>query len=144
MPLKIRDALPTDAAAVTRLMQALAQSEDYPSPITEAYVPHFLSHPGSGALLAEWEDRIVGLLCYTLVPNLFHAGDSCLIQELVVDSEYRGKSIGRSLMYAIIEIAKQHDCKEISISAMPDNFIAINLYKSVGLTEEAVYLETHL
>lgn len=143
MAFKMKDAAPSDSKDVLQLIQELAAHEGYSSPLTESYVTQYLAHFGCGILLAERDDQIIGLLSYSFIPNLFHAGNTCLIKELVIKSEYRGKGIGSALIQAIIERAEQHDCKEISISAMPENIPAINLYRSMGFEDEAVFLEKH-
>lgn len=144
MSLTIKDAVLDDAADITRLIQMLAIDEDFPSHLTEEFIPKFLSHPGCGVLLAISDGQTIGMLSYSIQPNLFHAGDTCTIQELIVESDFRGQGIGSALIKAILEKAEQYGCMEVSISAMPDNLKAIALYRGLGLDEEAVYLEKHL
>ncbi len=144
MAININHATPSDAENITRLIQTLAANEGSQSPLTDNYVPEFLSHPGCSVLLAKWDNQIVGLLSYSVQPNLYHAGLSCSIQELVVETGFRGKGIGSALINALLEQATQLGCKEVSISALPDNQKAIKLYRSLGLVDEAVYLEKHL
>lgn len=140
----IKEATTNDISNITYLIHMLAIDGDFESPLTDDYALEFLSHSGCGVLLAECDGQIVGMLSYTVQPNLFHAGDTCTIQELVVDAKYRNRGIGSALINTILEKAEQSGFKEVSISAMPDNLKAITLYRSLGLDEEAVYLEKHL
>ncbi|MEI6724671.1 MAG: hypothetical protein WCN81_00435, partial [Actinomycetes bacterium] len=84
MPVTIRHAGPGDEPAVVELVQELAVVADYPTPIDEHYVRHYLASPVSDLLLAVDEGAPVGLLSYAIVPGLFHAADFGIIEALVV------------------------------------------------------------
>lgn len=142
--MRIREAALDDAEMAVALIQQLAESASEASPITTEYVADYLVTPGSAVLLAEEEGRIIGLLSYSVRPNLYHAAPSCLIEELVVRSVARGRGVGTVLLKAVLERARAAGCIEVSISAMPDNTRAIALYKRLGFTDEAVFLEQHL
>ena len=79
------------------LVQELAVTDDYPTTVDEHYVRHFLASPVSGILLALDDSAPVGLVSYAVVPGLFHAADSGLIEALVVTEGRRGEGIGRRL-----------------------------------------------
>ena len=84
MPITVRDARPGDEATVVQLVAELAQTIAETSPLTERYVGEYLAFPGCGILLAEEDNHAVGLLSYSMRPNLYHAAQSTLIEELVV------------------------------------------------------------
>ena len=113
------------------------------SPVTEAYVLHYLSGTDRKILLARRQNKTQGLLSYSMRPDLFHAGSSVLIEELVVDKEARGQGLGSALMQTLLERARQLDCKELCLAVMPENEGAIRFYKRHGLVEEALFLEMH-
>lgn len=142
MNLHVREAMVADARAVIELIRELAQTGGESSPITEQYVQEYLASPGSRILLAIENDRAVGLLSYSTRPNLFHAGDSCLIEELVVREAERGRGVGNALVSELLRRVAA-TCAEVSVSTMPDNIDAQRFYKSHGLTDEAVFLERH-
>ncbi|MGE5560741.1 MAG: N-acetyltransferase family protein [Chloroflexota bacterium] len=140
----MREAESGDAPQIMDLIRELAATNDETSRITEAYVEEYLSFPGCGALVAEEEGEIVGLLSYSVRPNLYHAGDTALIEELVVSGRSRGKGIGSALVREMIALAEALGCEEISVSTMPDNEGAQRFYRQHGLVDEAVLLEKHL
>jgi hypothetical protein len=80
----IHHAGPFDAAAIVRLIQELAESLGEQSPITPDYTQNYFSTPGRGILLAEQDGASIGLLSYSIRPNLYHAAPTALIEELVV------------------------------------------------------------
>ena len=144
MAITIRDAGPGDEPAVVDLIQELATSEDYPTTIDEHYVRHYLASPVSDLLLAVDEGAPVGLLSYAIVPGLFHAADSGIIEALVVAEGRRSEGIGRQLLTAGVRKLEEAGCAEISISVEADNEAAQKLYLDAGLTEASVYLEKHI
>jgi ribosomal protein S18 acetylase RimI-like enzyme len=87
---------------------------------------------------------VQGLLSYSVRADLFHAGNSVLIEELVVNEVYRGEGIGGALMDALFERLSVLNCKETCLAVMPDNEGAIRFYKRYGLTDEALFLERHI
>lgn len=144
MSLRIRDAVPGDEPAIALLIRALGEAGDYESPVQEEDAARYLASPGCGALLAEEEGEAVGLLSYSIRFDLFHAANSCLIDELVVAEGHRGQGIGGALLDEVIRRAAAAGCVEVSVTTMPDNEEAQRLYRSHGLVEEAVFLEMHL
>ncbi len=144
MPVTIRHAGPGDEPAVVELIQELALAADYPSPIDEHYVRHYLASSVSDLLLAVDEGAQVGLLSYAVVPGLFHAADSGIIEALVVAEGRRGEGIGRHLLKHAVRVLEEAGCAEISISVDAGNAAAQKLYFDCGLTEASVYLEKHV
>jgi ribosomal protein S18 acetylase RimI-like enzyme len=141
----IREASTNDAAAICELIQALAGSIGETSPITEAYVRAYIATPGNLILLAldAAGGRPVGLLSCSIRPNLYHAGPSALIEELVVAERARGSGVGGELLTELLGRLDAAGCAEVSVTTMPDNDGAIRFYRRHGLTEEAVFLEKH-
>jgi ribosomal protein S18 acetylase RimI-like enzyme len=139
----VREAKNSDAAMIVQLIGELAATGGEHSPITEAYVAKYLASPVSRILLAEVQGQIAGLLSYSLRPDLYHAGDSCLVEELIVSEMFRGQGIGSALLMALMTRLEAAGCAEVSVSTMPDNVQAIHFYQKHGLTDEALFLEKH-
>ena len=140
----IRDATPADSAAIASLIQDLAQSTGETSPITPTYVNTYLAFPGCSIMLAEEDGQIAGLLSYSIRPNLYHNGDTALIEELIVKSAWRDRGVGSTLLEALLARLKTSGCVEVSVTTLPDNQGAVRFYRAHGLVDEAVYLEKHL
>jgi ribosomal protein S18 acetylase RimI-like enzyme len=140
---QIRAARPNDANAIAQLVRELAASMGEVSPITNTYVSIYLAFQGCGALLAVLDGTIVGLLSYSMRPNLYHAGPCGLIEELVVRDSARGQGIGRALVVEALRLFESMGCAEASVSTLPDNAGAQRLYRSLGLNDESLLLEHH-
>jgi len=141
--IQIRDAVKQDAAEVVRLVRVLVDDDDETSEVSEEFVHEYLAYPGCGILLAYEDKDMLGLLSYSMRPNLYHAGNSCLIEELLVDAAARSRGIGGMLVSAIMEKAEAAGCAEISVSSMLDNGGVIRFYRKHGFGDDAVYLERH-
>lgn len=139
----IRDANLEDASAIVGLISEHATIAGERSPITEAYVAIYLSNPASRILLAEIQNRVVGLLSYSLRPNLYHAGPSCLIEELIVEEATRGHGVGSALVAELFSRLPALACAEVSVTVMFTNQQAIRFYRRHGLAEEVLSLEMH-
>ena len=144
MAVTIRDAGPGDEPVIVEMIQELAVSFDCPTTIDEHYVRHFLASPVSDVLLAFDDDAVVGLLSYAMVPGLFHAADSGVIESLVVTEGRRGEGIGRQLLRTAVRILEEAGCAEIAVSTAADNEAAQKLYCDAGLIEASVLLEKHV
>jgi len=153
MTVIVRQVGPGDETIVVELIQELAQttlalaasaSVGETSPITEGYVREYLAYPGCGILLAEEDGHAVGLLSYSIRPNLYHAANSALIEELVVRESARNRGVGSALMTELLHRLPSMGCAEVSVSTLPDNEGAKRFYRSHGLVDGAVFLEKHL
>jgi len=142
-PINIQPASAADTDSVVRLVKELAQNENEPCDLTPAFVLEYLAFPGSNILLAWDGGQVVGLLSYNVRPGLYHAGSSCLIEELVVQSSARSRGVGGLLIEEVLRRTEALGCKEVSVSTMSDNTGAIRFYTRHGFEEGAVYLERH-
>ena len=139
----IREATLADAMAIVRLINEHAVSSGEQTLVTEAYVATYLVSSTSKILLAEVQNRVVGLLSYSIRPDLFHAGQSCLLEELVVEEAARGQGVGSALVTELFSRLTLLACAEVSVAVMSTNQRTIKFYRTHGLTEEALFLEKH-
>jgi len=145
MPLSmlIREAKLQDADSIVRLIAEHAAANGERSPLTSDYVAQYLTSAVSQILLAEQHDQVIGLLSYSLRPDLYHAGEACLIEEVIVDAPLRGQGVGSALLAELLSRLEATGCSEVALAVMPDNASAIKLYRQHGLTDEALFLEKH-
>lgn len=143
MTIGIRQAGAGDGPAIAEMIQELAATSGDVSPVTAAYAEDYLRAARSLVLLAEDADRPVGMLTYSVRPNLYHAGPSAMIEELVVRAGYRGRGVGSALIDALLAQLVEIGCTEVSVATMPDNEAAQRFYRQHGFVDEAVFLERH-
>ena len=88
-------------------------------------------------------EEVLGLVSFSFRPSLYHAADTCLVDELVVQPHARSKGIGALLLDEAIRLAGDHGCAEISLSVMASNAEALRFYRRHGFEDEALLLEHH-
>ena len=66
------------------------------------------------------------------------------VSEIHVDESYRNRGVGKTLLYAVECIAREHGYSALYIHAEGDNDTALRLYKSEGFVTERVQLRKEL
>jgi ribosomal protein S18 acetylase RimI-like enzyme len=139
----VRESRLEEAGIVVLLIRELVEMDGENSRISEDDARLFLQKPENTVLVAEVDGQVVGLLSYTVSFDLWHAGDCCLIRELIISHQHRQHGLGGLLLEEVFRRAERSHWMEVSVSTMPDNFPAIALYKKHGMTDEGVLLERH-
>ncbi|MER5436422.1 GNAT family N-acetyltransferase [Streptomyces sp. NPDC002588] len=95
-------------------------------------------------LVAESGARLVGYL--RLVPPTPLAANAHVrqIQGLAVSDEARGQGVGRALLRAAVETAREHGARRITLRVLAHNTPARKLYESEGFVVEGVLPEEML
>jgi ribosomal protein S18 acetylase RimI-like enzyme len=141
---EIRKATLKDILAIVSLIRELAQAGGETSPISEAYAAGYLAAPDSRVLLAEDSSGVTGLLSYSVRPDLYHAGLCCMVEELVVAGDKRGRGTGGALLEVLLAQGQASGWVEVSVGVMRENLRAQEFYRRHGLLDEALLLEKHL
>lgn len=139
----IREGTPVDGEVAAQLIAELADSIGETASPTAEYVETYLGFPGSRIFLAEQDGQVVGLLSFSIRPNLYHAESCCLVDEVVVAEKARGRGVGKALVQRLMLYAKEAGCAEVSLSVMPGNTRAREFYRSLGFADEAILMEIH-
>ena len=64
--------------------------------------------------------------------GLWWAAEDCLLEDLFVRDHARGTGLGRALVTAVIEVARERGCRRIELDANEGNAAALALYESFG------------
>lgn len=83
-------------------------------------------------LVAETKDKaIIGFATY--FPVYFSwSGKAMYVDDLFVKDNFRNKGIGKQLLNAVINMAKENGCKKVRWQVSDWNVNAIDFYKSLG------------
>lgn len=93
----------------------------------------FLAPSEDGLLLgARQEGRLVGYACLYWHFSSTKATEAVLMNDLYVDESVRGKGVGRALIEASAEVARERGAPIVEWSTAPDNHTAQRLYDSTG------------
>jgi ribosomal protein S18 acetylase RimI-like enzyme len=94
--------------------------------------------------VAVLDDKVVGLMSTVVYKTFFHPGGTMLINELVVDKNFRGRGIGELFINKIKQLSKEKKLNEVEVSTSFENKKAIDFYKKKGFTDESILLGMEL
>jgi GNAT superfamily N-acetyltransferase len=132
----IRDATPTDTAALLKLIRDLAAYEKEPDAVeaTEADLDRALFGPDPKvfAAVADQDGRVVGLALYFFTFSTWTGRHSLYLEDLIVDPSQRGRGLGRALVSELAARAVAQGCARMEWSVLDWNQPAIGFYRSLG------------
>ena len=108
------------------------------------FFARFIAPSENGMLLGAWrEDELLGYAClYWHFTSLVPA-ETVLMNDLFVAASARGQGIGRALIKASADIARQRGAHHLEWAAAPSNKTAQRLYDSTG-AERSTWIEYEL
>lgn len=145
MDIIIRKATEKDSHKIWILMKELAVFEKYIDSF--AITPEVVknsgfrkSPPDFHCIVAEDNDKIVGILVYYFLPYTAQNKPAIYMKELYVDENYRGRKIGERLMNALWDEALVHNCEQIKWTVAPWNKAGQKFYERLGANQNNEWL----
>jgi GNAT superfamily N-acetyltransferase len=84
-------------------------------------------------MVAEDGGRVVGTATIIIIANIGHGGKPwAAVENVVVDEEYRGRSVGTRLMIAVGDIARRLGCYKLVLSSNATRVEAHEFYRRLG------------
>lgn len=83
-------------------------------------------------LMAQKDNRIIGIAYVSFNWTLEHCGKSAWLEELYVIPEWRNHGVGRSLLSTVIQRARSCGCAAIDLEVDQSHAQAENLYRRAG------------
>jgi GNAT superfamily N-acetyltransferase len=141
--LTFRFAAAADFAAVLELASQLASHIDAEAPpLTAAQFEGYYVSPDAPMrlLVAVHDDRVVGLISWTLTHELYSADTRVYISDVSVDYAHRGQGIGTALMAEVASWALAHNASKLGWEVWHRNLSAKAFYEGFGasIDQEAV------
>ena len=84
------------------------------------------------ALVAEYQGRVTGLVHYIFHRSTTRLRDVCYLQDLFTVEHLRGKGIGRQLILAVYDAARQAGCSRVYWQTQASNTKGRALYDTVA------------
>ena len=113
--------------------QRFYEVEEIDEERNRTFFRRFLAPSEDGLLLgARHEGRLAGYACLYWHYSSLEAVESVLMNDLYVVEEARGKGVGRALIEATAEVARERGVPFVEWSTAPDNQTAQRLYDSTG------------
>jgi RimJ/RimL family protein N-acetyltransferase len=141
----IRTGVLEDAEAILNIQNSVIAEGDYLITVSEEFnktpsqqrdwIRGILENERTTLIVAELNSEIVGWIVFQSQnrKRMTHTGSF----GMMVSKNYRSKGIGKLLLKALLDWAKQNPLIEkVSLGVFSTNHRAINLYKSMGFIEE--------
>jgi ribosomal protein S18 acetylase RimI-like enzyme len=133
--LKVRRAGPEDAAEVARLLHDFNREFGEPTPPVDVLAERALrmiSEEEIHVLLAG--DGPDGIAQLSFRTSIWSGEPDAYLQELYVVPARRGEGLGRALLDAAMELARERGATHIDLGTSEDDTAARGLYESTGFT----------
>lgn len=96
-------------------------------------IKHFISHPEEGTqLVAEMNGELIGFTTLNTIWSTTQMQNIGLLNDIFVDPNQRIKGVGKQLMEATIQLAKDKGFPMMRLLTAADNVIAQQLYDRTG------------
>jgi GNAT superfamily N-acetyltransferase len=93
----------------------------------------FSTYPNFSLYVAILEDIVVGTFELLIMDNLGHKGSpSGIIEDVVVDENYRSKGIGARMMEHALHVCQGHNCYKLTLSSNLKRERAHQFYEKLG------------
>ncbi|HWN72881.1 MAG TPA: GNAT family N-acetyltransferase [Solirubrobacterales bacterium] len=113
--------------------QRFYETEEIDEERNRVFFRRFLAPSEDGLLLgARREGHLVGYACLYWHFSSLEVCESVLMNDLYVTEEARGQGVGRTLIEATAEVARERGVPYVEWSTAPDNRTAQRLYDSTG------------
>jgi GNAT superfamily N-acetyltransferase len=137
----------TDCDAVFQLIRELAQYEKLPHEVEidaiQLEKDGFGATPLYGAIVAEFDGRIIGLALYYFRYSTWK-GKRLYLEDLIVKEEYRRMGVGKSLFEKTMELSLSLGCNGMTWAVLDWNEPAIQFYKKFNSNFDSTWILTNL
>lgn len=146
--ISIRPGIETDVERAFELITELAEFEKAPEQVETSpegmLRDGFEANPAYGFLVAEDEEAgVVGMALYYYRYSTWK-GKRLYLEDLIVTEAARGRGIGKALLEATIQTARDTNCTGLMWQVLDWNEPAIGFYKTFGVRFDEGWLNCHI
>jgi GNAT superfamily N-acetyltransferase len=124
--------------------QRFYEVEEIDEERNRAFFRRFLAPSEDGMLIGARDgDRLLGYACLYWHFSSTEARETVLMNDLYVDEAARGRGVGRALIEASADVARERGAAHLEWATDPDNHTAQRLYDSTG-AERSEWVEYEL
>ena len=131
----IRVATASDSDSIAELLYAFNKEYDDPTPPPEKLSARFKSLlAGDDTVVLLAGDGPDGIAVLRFRPSIWSEALECYLAELYVKPDRRAKGLGRALLTAAIDLARDKGADYMDLGTSEDDVAARKLYESAGFT----------
>ena len=130
--IKIRNLSINDLEGLIKLLEQLWTGKAIDRDSVKKVIERGLKSENQIYICATDGGKVIGYCSLTIKNNLWMSANLGNVDELVVDSDYRNRGIGKMLMNEIQNIAKENDCKRLELDSAFHRTVAHDFYSNLG------------
>ncbi len=100
-------------------------------PELQVYISGFGSKKDDIALIAEYDNKLIGAVWVRIVNDFGHIDDKTPSLSIAIYKSFRGKGIGSELMKQMLKLLKEKGYQQTSLSVQKENY-AVKMYTKLG------------
>lgn len=136
----IRRAVGSDLRPVTRLFaipeEGNKEDENASDPLDPGYASALAAiaqDPNNMLLVAELENRVVGVFQLTIIQHVaYRGGRVAQVENVLVDPSVRGRGVGEAMMRWAIDEARRRGCFRVQLTSNKRRARAHRFYERLG------------
>jgi GNAT superfamily N-acetyltransferase len=146
--IKIQNASNSDIPIILELLYELGRLRPVDdrdiNEFSKIITKYLLSEPNKKIILAEYDNKIVGMASMQLLSRLNRKTLELYIPELVVQKDYQNKGIGKKLIESCIDCAKKNKCHRIRLESGNQRVGSHLFYKKLGFEQSSLSFTKNL
>lgn len=143
----IRRATPADVPSIYQLIVELAEYEkalhEVKNTPEQLLKDGFGEQPLYGTIVAEVNGEVVGMSLYYYRYSTWK-GKRLYLEDLIIKEAYRGYGLGKRLLEATVEEARQTQCSGLMWQVLDWNEPSIEFYKKFGAKLDGEWINCHI
>lgn len=131
-----------DVSYIEIINKLLSQLSSSGKCITEEVLKEIIESDSSEIYFMKEGDNVIGM--FTLGFYISPTGRKCWLEDVVIDKDFRGRSLGKLLMQKVMDIVTERGNITLMLTSKPSRIAANKLYQSSGLDkkETNVYVKS--
>ncbi|PKK35469.1 GNAT family N-acetyltransferase [Siphonobacter sp. SORGH_AS_0500] len=142
----IRKATPEDVPSIYQLIVELAEYEKALHEVIntpeQLLKDGFGENPLFGTIIAEVKGEVVGMSLYYYRYSTWK-GKRLYLEDLIIKEAFRGYGLGKRLLEATVEEARQTECSGLMWQVLDWNEPSIEFYKKFGAKLDGEWINCH-
>jgi ribosomal protein S18 acetylase RimI-like enzyme len=126
-----------DLNSLVNLLQQLWIDKQIDETAVKEVIERGIKSPHQFYICANIEEKLVGFCSLSIKNNLWTCANLGNVDELVVDSNYRNKGIGKMLLHEIEKLARSKGCKRLELDSAFHRNAAHDFYNKLGFQKRA-------
>ncbi len=144
----IRNASTNDIPIILELLYELGrprpQEDSNIEEFSNVITKYLLSEPTRKIIVAEYDNKIVGMASMMLLSRLNRKSLELYIPELIVQQNYQNKGIGKKIMEFCLDFAKQYKCHRIRLESGNQRTGSHQFYRKLGFEQSSLSFTSNL